>query len=125
MPRPTGKVILDLKENGCHGYDCSIPWASPPRIIMFRSVDRYSRWEFLHELGHVFDWQHRRVADRRWRARLEQVLGWAKWEVEPFAMAYSWCARNPRWPAYRLYPGYYYWPTVYQHRAACRVLGTI
>jgi hypothetical protein len=51
-----------------------------------------------------------------------KTLGWKTWQVEPFAMAYSWCAMNPNWPAYRHYPGYDYWPSVSQHRRVCRLI---
>jgi hypothetical protein len=124
MPQPPIGITLKLTDYGCEneGDDCSYPWGPRPMIWMVNVADGVEHYQLLHELGHVFDWRHRKPADHRWRRQLVKTLGWHGWSVEGFAMAYSWCAMNPNWPAYRHYPGYDYWPTVQQHRRVCRLI---
>jgi hypothetical protein len=118
VPTPRGFVKLVLTENGCAGYICAYPTETPARIVMFSdSFDRYTRYDTLHELGHVYDAKRLRPRDRRAWARI-----FGRWDMEQFAQSYSWCAMNPSWPAYRNYPGYGYWPTVSQHRRVCALI---
>ena len=122
VPTPSGVIRLDLTATGCDGYVCAYPWESPPRIVLFRdSFDRYTRYDTLHEVGHVFSYRHR---NGRFRRAFMRIFGERRWNDEWFAQAYSWCATNPTYPAYYNYPGYGYWPTIRQHRAACRLIAS-
>ena len=120
VPTPTGMIRLDLTPTGCAGYVCAYPWEDPPRIVLFLdSFDRYTRYDTLHEVGHVFSYQHRNPSFRR---AFRRIFGLRRWDDEWFAQGYSWCAMNPSYPAYWNYPGYGYWPTIRQHRAVCRLI---
>ena len=120
VPTPHGVIRLDLTDNGCDGYVCAYPWEMPPRIVLFLdSFDRYTRYDTLHEVGHVFSYQHR---DSRFRRAFRAIFALRRWNDEWFAQSYSWCALNPNYPAYYNYPGYGYWPTIRQHRAVCRLI---
>jgi hypothetical protein len=113
VPTPSGEVRVVLYENACAGYDCSVPWAKPPRIILFNVFDHWTRFEFLHELGHVYSYQHREI-----RKPFARLLELRRYDDEQFAMAYSWCATR----TFRAYPGYGYWPTRAQSRSVCALI---
>jgi hypothetical protein len=114
--RPTGTIFVRQNETACGGVECMNFNTRPhPTIYMFESQDRWSRFTFLHELGHVYDFQHRKPADHAWRAQIMKILGWQTWRVEDFAMAYSWCASD----TFKVFPGYDYWPSREQHEQVC------
>jgi hypothetical protein len=118
IPTPRGIIRLDLTEYGCAGYVCAYPTEQPPRIVLFfDSFDRYTRYDTLHEVGHVFAAER---GDGAFRRAFRHILG--RWDEEWFAQAYSWCAVNPRAPARWRYPGYGYWPTARQHRRVCSLI---
>ena len=112
-----------MSEEGCEGYDCSFPDAQPyPRVVLLAVIDRWTRFELWHELGHVYSWRHRH--DSLFRRAVKGALGWRGWREEQFAMAYSWCAWSTRTRALGRYVGYDYWPSLAQHRAVCRAILT-
>jgi hypothetical protein len=87
---------------------------------------------FLHELGHVFDFSAR---THRYRARFLSIMhfggtAWMDSEVQPdelFAMAYSYCAAGLDFPRMKyalrhIYWGYGYSPTARQYRQTCALL---
>jgi hypothetical protein len=119
VPLPAGPIKLQLTDNACDGYVCSYPWEKPPRIVMFRDRDFLTRFDFYHELGHVYSYQHPEL--HRPFERIFRLPGgrWTWLEEEWLAMGYTWCANDPRW-GLRGYPGYDYWPTLRQHRRVCR-----
>jgi hypothetical protein len=97
---------------------------SQPATIWFgRSADR---GDFLHELGHQFDYNVMTDAARASFMRIARLSGpWRSASPNPaherFAEAYRMCALNPRRPD-ETQMGYLYEPSVRQHRRVCALI---
>jgi hypothetical protein len=131
VPTPKGRIEVKLTSHACgEGGACMSYRRHARPVIEFdfpEGSDRYSHYEFVHELGHVFDYLY---MNGRERATFEGIMGlrgrwWAGADPpgEKFAMAYSFCALGARNPARsREYWGYDYLPTVRQHRRVCALI---
>lgn len=91
------------------------------------------KWDFLHELGHHFDYEHMTNGARlRFRRIIGERRAWRSPPNSPherFAEAWSRCARSDRWlfgyePRYGESPeyAYRYRPTLEQHRQVCALI---
>src|SRR3954452_19376218 len=123
MPTPPIRIVVWTTSCDEYGASC-IDWPNGQTVIKVGAeTDVVAQYEFLHELGHAFDWWY---LDRRSRARFKRLIkldrGWWKGASPPgerFAMAYSLCAMSDAVPTSDLYPGYDYAPSTATHRAAC------
>lgn len=128
VPAPPGRIEFHLADcTGMAGYSCAFdsPRHVPDRIYLATDHDA-SRSVFLHEVGHVYDFQVMRAVDR---ADFSALVGRAglDWHYRPetqggaptselFAAAYSDCATNGS-------SGQYGWsPTRTQHDMACTII---
>jgi hypothetical protein len=86
------------------------------------------RVDFVHELGHRFDY---RMPDWARRAFLRLTRDPRPWRSpggsphERFADAYSVCARSPRRVPRRFLSSFGYAPSRWQHRAVCRLISRV
>jgi hypothetical protein len=122
MPTPPGKVTIDLDTTTCDGA-VACTTSLPPTIWFGPLADR---GDFLHELGHQFDYYVMTDASRASFMRIAGVRGpWRTDGANPpherFAEAYRMCALNPRRPD-EGQMGYLYEPTVREHRRACALI---
>ncbi len=122
MPTPPGKVTIDLDTTRCDGA-VACTTSLPPTIWFGPLADR---GDFLHELGHQFDYNVMTDAARASFMRIAHLGGpWRSESPNPpherFAEAYRMCAQNPRRPD-ETQMGYLYEPTVREHRRACALI---
>jgi hypothetical protein len=122
MPTPTGKVTVLLHTDAC-GDAAACTTSLPPTIWFGKDADR---GDFLHELGHQFDYSVMTDAARGSFMRILGLTGaWRSSGPNPtherFAEAYRMCARDPRHPD-DTRMGYLYEPTVRQHRRVCALI---
>jgi hypothetical protein len=119
MPTVPGTVSVHLDNVMC-GESVACTTALPPTIWFGSGADR---GDFLHELGHQFDYNVMNDAARAAFMRIAGIDGpWRSGGPNPayerFAEAYRMCARDPRHPD-ESRMGYLYEPTVRQHRRVC------
>jgi hypothetical protein len=122
MPTPPGKVTVLLHTDVC-GEAAACTTSLPPTIWFGTDADR---GDFLHELGHQFDYS---VMTDSARASFMRIVGregaWRSSGANPtherFAEAYRMCARDPRRPDDSRM-GYLYEPSVRQHRRVCALI---
>jgi hypothetical protein len=122
MPTAPGTVTVDLNSSMC-GESAACTTAFPPTIWFGSAADR---GDFLHELGHQFDYNVMTDAARASFMRIAGLSGpWRSTNPNPayerFAEAYRMCARDPRRPDDSRM-GYLYEPTVREHRRACALI---
>lgn len=129
VPTPSRAIpILDAADasNPCEGTSCMARGSIWLQGATDTS-DVVTRYEFAHEIGHVFDVTNLGARGRAaFRRILHRTGSWWAGDaplVEQFAMAYAYCAYGePLSQAKQTYPGYDYSPTQAQHAAACRLV---
>jgi hypothetical protein len=121
MPTAPGTIGLRLDGEGCNAVACASP---APATIWF--TPRADREDFVHELGHHFDYS---VMTDQARAGFQHIMGLdgRAWRSAPnsphekFAEAYRMCSNSPGSPDLTRW-GYGYQPTTAQHRRVCALI---
>ena len=112
-PCPTGNVAC-----------ANVPWYGALGTIYWDPAAA-TRAQFLHEVGHHFDYEMAQWARDRFRALIGETREWRSSPNSPhekFAEAYSWCARHEklrRAPQAWIFD---YRPSPRLHRQACRII---
>lgn len=114
LPREPKVTVAPCPAPAPPGASCAIASEGTHRIFMHPDHfnGRRPRAVFMHEVGHLWDYEHLTSRDRAWFGN----------DGEQIASAYSLCAIKRRIRERAIGWMSMWWPTPAEHRKACRVL---
>ncbi len=128
VPAPPGRITFRLGAScdlgGLVG-SCAIPGIGGPDDVRLAPEHEGNRAAFLHEIGHVHDFEVMTPAGRRAFSRLADRPE-MRWDdgtpptFELYASAYSACGSDAETPTHA--GQYGWWPTPAMHRLACQLI---
>ena len=124
LPTTDSRIFLVYLEPACGVAECAHP--TQHTIFMYRGVDRFTAYDFMHEVGHIVDYLRTDNRERRVWARFvgQPNAGWwqgANPPGEQWAQSYALCSQLRELRGRTPYPGYNWDPSPAKHRAACRL----
>src|SRR3954451_1634811 len=128
MPTTRSTIWIIHREPACGVAECALP--TKREIYIYNGLDRYTVYDFMHEVGHIVDYLRADDRERRVWKRFIGKPGQGWWQGadppgEQWAMAYSLCSQLRDLSAPTPYPGYGWTPSPAKHHAACRLIRRI